>query len=752
MNRFELSPCLILAAACAWGQTANPEFAFREQRVRTGGDAQGVCALDADRDGDLDLFVYRASTEANQLFLNDGQGGFHEASDRLPSLRDRALDACVGDFDRDGDLDLAVVSRGGGLLRPFWRLLDRRARPEPYLLRNDGSGRFSFVPDALPWRGSPDCGRPTGVASADLDRDGDLDLVLSGPRGALVLRNDGSGRFTREALPGEGAPAVASGDYDGDRGADVLLARTFDAALSFPAAGPLARQLGTGVGAVRDVACADLEGDQRDEVAYAGSSGSVVWLDGGQRRIDLPPARFVSAARGGPAGRGMFLFSVERAPRLSDGHGVLAVWWDGAAVRQRHLPCAWSKPVRGVGGDLDGDGRLDLALVARGGSSLTLLFGGSATYVPGASARVERLDAGHTALAAPLDPDLFARANAAAAKDDWAARVANNGRRAHFVPVGPLDPTRELVLLFPGIGANFSDLLALSGLSARYQLVIGVGDYTDTPGRDAALQLTDALERVLDHRAALAQAQGLSASRDLRVVAHSLGCVVSQVLLGELTRRGELGDGGAGRIGRLLYVPLDGAWRGQDELWAVTAVPGVRGIVRRVTNHTATELSLLNRTPTMDACLDAALPAEVVVDLVDAEDAQPDSRQPLRSWYSHELEAGDLERLWSWLRRSAALPSARSDFDGLDRWAQRGLKRTQGLQHLTRQLMRDRDYPAHERALHDAAIAAPSAQAFAPAYDAILDRIVDRFAGEHTPFMWTNPAFMPWLRTRLAQF
>lgn len=287
MNRFELSPCLILAAACAWGQTANPEFAFREQRVRTGGDAQGVCALDADRDGDLDLFVYRASTEANQLFLNDGQGGFHEASDRLPSLRDRALDACVGDFDRDGDLDLAVVSRGGGLLRPFWRLLDRRARPEPYLLRNDGSGRFSFVPDALPWRGSPDCGRPTGVASADLDRDGDLDLVLSGPRGALVLRNDGSGRFTREALPGEGAPAVASGDYDGDRGADVLLARTFDAALSFPQRA-LARQLGTGVGAVRDVACADLEGDQRDEVAYAGSSGSVVWLDGGQRRIDLP--------------------------------------------------------------------------------------------------------------------------------------------------------------------------------------------------------------------------------------------------------------------------------------------------------------------------------------------------------------------------------------------------------------------------------------------------------------------------------
>ena len=56
-----------------------------------------------------------------------------------------------------------------------------------------------------------------------------------------------------------------------------------------------------------------------------------------------------------------------------------------------------------------------------------------------------------------------------------------------------------------------------------------------------------------------------------------------------------------------------------------------------------------------------------------------------------------------------------------------------------------------EYALHDAAVAAGSAQDFAPRYDAVLDRIVERFYGEHTPFMWTDPRFMPWLRARLLQ-
>ena len=128
--------------------------------------------------------------------------------------------AAAGDYDRDGDVDLFIVR---GDLGPN------------LLYRNDGDLRFSDVaaeagvaytkPGNRTYRhGSP--------ALADLDGDGDLDLLLPGLEGdpTLLYSNDGDGTFT-DVTPGSGLDRMhaaysmspALGDYDLDGDLDLAL-------------------------------------------------------------------------------------------------------------------------------------------------------------------------------------------------------------------------------------------------------------------------------------------------------------------------------------------------------------------------------------------------------------------------------------------------------------------------------------------------------------------------------------------------
>ena len=128
--------------------------------------------------------------------------------------------AAAGDYDRDGDVDLVIVR---GDLGPN------------LLYRNDGDLRFTDVgaeagvaytkPGNRTYRhGSP--------ALADLDGDGDLDLLLPGLEGdpTLLYSNAGDGTFT-DVTPGSGLDRMqaaysmspALGDYDLDGDHDLAL-------------------------------------------------------------------------------------------------------------------------------------------------------------------------------------------------------------------------------------------------------------------------------------------------------------------------------------------------------------------------------------------------------------------------------------------------------------------------------------------------------------------------------------------------
>jgi enediyne biosynthesis protein E4 len=154
----------------------------------------GIDAADVDGDGWQDIYVTHLDFELNRLYHNSRDGTFTDDTYRSgignKAIHLSGVSMKFLDYDNDGWPD--ILQLNGAMLDNIQLYHSEVAYKEPLLMfRNLGKGQFEKVSDSL----GPDFVRPIvgrGLATADFDNDGDIDVVTnnSGDYPSL-LRNDG---------------------------------------------------------------------------------------------------------------------------------------------------------------------------------------------------------------------------------------------------------------------------------------------------------------------------------------------------------------------------------------------------------------------------------------------------------------------------------------------------------------------------------------------------------------------------------
>lgn len=196
----------------------------------------GIAVGDIDGDGQEDFIVGGSPGRSAQIFKQSADGKFasRQLIEPFDSLAKRNDDRGLLLFDADNDNDLDLYIADGGY---SYDAGDNGYADKFYI--NNGKGQFTLDTTAIPYNTTS----KLCVRAADFDKDGDLDLFVSGrvdphfyPRAvnSFIYRNDskdGKAHFTD--VTNEVAPALAKAglgcdaiftDYDNDGWLDLVIA------------------------------------------------------------------------------------------------------------------------------------------------------------------------------------------------------------------------------------------------------------------------------------------------------------------------------------------------------------------------------------------------------------------------------------------------------------------------------------------------------------------------------------------------
>jgi hypothetical protein len=341
---------------------------FEDVTARAGlagaGYSMGVAAADYDNDGHTDLFV--AGVRGNQLYRNLGDGTFGDVTRRaglyVASNQPWSIAAAWFDYDRDGHLDLFVVNyvKWNPETEPFCgdpaKTYRTYCHPKFYqglpntLYRNNGDGTFADVSKATGI--AAHVGKGMGIAIADYDQDGFVDVFVANDTVADFLFRNGGGKGFREvglaagvAYNDDGRALSSMGvdfrDVDNDGREDLFVTALINETF------PLYRNLGKGL-------FADVTYPSRIGAATIPYSG---WGTGAYD-FDNDGHKDLFAANGDVQDNTeVYSSRASKQPNL-----LLANRGDGTFTP--HLVGVPALHRGAAFGDLDGDGRIDVVITS----------------------------------------------------------------------------------------------------------------------------------------------------------------------------------------------------------------------------------------------------------------------------------------------------------------------------------------------------------------------------------------------------
>lgn len=350
--------------------------------ISTGAIGMGVAVASADFNGDGNIDLAIANSDGTiTVLIGAGDGTFTKGY-QYNTLHDGSATGLpvamiAGDFNNDGNSDLVVLLEGSQF--------GPQANVAVFL--GDGKGNFTASSRSIAGR------IPAGLAAADFDSDGNLDLAFAdagfGNQGGItILLGDGHGNFNEKSgyVAGPQPFAVVVGDFNGDGKPDVAVTNRPGEGLTQP--GNVSVFLGKGdgtftAGAIIPVAgapqygpysmvAADLNGDGKVDLAFTiakestAGSGVGVLLGNGDGTFQSTVTYGAASANLNVAdlnGDGIPDLALSAAPG-APGVGVLLGYGDGSFQSEAVIPTndTGSGAIGPMAAaDFNHDGKIDLA-------------------------------------------------------------------------------------------------------------------------------------------------------------------------------------------------------------------------------------------------------------------------------------------------------------------------------------------------------------------------------------------------------